>query len=473
MSVFLQWAIFLAVTAMAVAASAHALLYKRDPRASLGWIAVCVLFPAVGPVLYFLFGVNRIRIKADKLESHAPFRLAQLPEEDEQATSDAGLPEKFRALDRVSLRASGRPLLGGNGVKALHNGEEAYPEMIRAINQATETCYLSSYIFETNKTGREFISALARAKDRGVDVRVLIDGLGEKYSLPWAGRLLAKAGVRYARFLPPTLIPPQFSINLRNHRKILVCDGCTSFVGGMNIGERHMVEGKKRSPTADMHFKLSGPVVAQIEEIFLWDWGYSTDEYTKPHRPRAKEKCCAYCRCIADGPNDEMDKLTMIMAGAINSARRKVRVMTPYFLPPASITAAMQTAALRGVDVAVILPQKNNLPLVHWATRNMLWEILQRGVRVYYQPPPFNHTKLLSVDNMYVHVGSANLDPRSLRLNFELGLEVYDREFAKSVNAHFDAVREQSRETSLQEMDSRPKIERVRDSVCWLFSPYM
>jgi cardiolipin synthase len=425
-------------------------------------------------VLYFLFGVNRIKIKADKLESHAPFQLSQALEDAEKPIkADENVPFEFRALDRISRSASGRPLVGGNGVKALHNGEQAYPEMLQCIKSASETCYLSTYIFETNDMGREFIGALERAAKRGVDVRVLIDGLGELYSLPWASRLLKKAGVRHARFLPPTIVPPQFSINLRNHRKILVCDGCTAFVGGMNIGNRHLVHGKKRAPTADMHFKFAGPVVSQIEEVFLWDWGYSTDEYTQPHPPRAQESCCAYCRCIADGPNDEMDKLTMIITGAINSARRKVRIMTPYFLPPTSILSAMQTAALRGVDVAVILPEKNNLPYVHWATRNMLWEVLQRGVRVYYQPPPFNHTKLLSVDEMYVHIGSANLDPRSLRLNFELGLETYDHEFAKSVNGHFDAVRAKSRETSLQEMDSRPLPQRLRDSFCWLFSPYL
>jgi cardiolipin synthase len=475
MSVFIQWLIFLVVTAMAVTAAGHALLYKRDPRASLGWIAVCFLFPAVGPVLYFLFGINRIKIKADRLESYAPFQLAQTESAHrEDPEADILVPQEFRSQARISRNVSGRPLLGGNAVKALHNGEEAFPEMIEAVNSAEETCYLSSYIFESNKTGRDFTDALSGAVKRGVDVRVVIDGLGEKYSLPWSGRLLRKAGVPVARFLPPTVIPPQFSINLRNHRKILVCDGHTAFVGGMNIGDRHLVDKPvTRSPVADMHFCVKGPVVSQIEEVFLWDWGYTTGDYAEPHHPRAQASCCAACRCISDGPNEEMDKLGVIIAGAISSARRKVRIMTPYFLPPGNIISALQTASLRGADVAVILPSNNNLPYVHWASMNMLWELLQRGIHVYIQPPPFNHTKLLTVDNRYVHVGSANLDPRSLRLNFELGLEIYDRDFARRVNEHFDAVRGRSNEITLDDVDSRSLPVRLRDSLCWLFSPYL
>ena len=475
LDLIIKWAAVAAVTAMAIAASVHALLYKRDPRASLGWIAVCILFPAVGPLLYYLFGINRIKIKADRLEAYAPFQLSRTVNADwEDPVAGDLVPPEFRAQARISRNVSGRPLLGGNAIKAFRNGEAAYPEMLAAINSASETCYLSTYIFESNKTGKDFIEALTRAKDRGVDVRVVIDGIGEKYSLPWAGRVLKKAGVPCAHFLPPTIIPPQFSINLRNHRKMLVCDGRTAFVGGMNIGDRHLVEKPVvKSPVADTHFEVKGPAVAQIEEIFLWDWGYATGQFTEPHEPRAEHSGEAACRCVSDGPNEEMDRLTMIIAGAISSARRKVRIMTPYFLPPLNIISAMQTASLRGADVTVILPSNNNLPYVHWASMNMLWELLQRGIKVFVQPPPFNHTKLLSVDSRYVNVGSANLDPRSLRLNFELGLEIYDSEFAAEVNEHYDSVLAKSREITLEDVDSRSLLVRMRDSFFWLFSPYM
>jgi cardiolipin synthase len=174
-----------------------------------------------------------------------------------------------------------------------------------------------------------------------------------------------------------------------------------------------------------------------------------------------------------DGPNEDPDKLAMILVAAFGLARRKVMVMTPYFLPSRELIGAMQAAALRGVEVTVVLPVKNNLPFVHWATRNMLWELLQRGVRIFYQPPPFVHTKLFLMDDCYALVGSANIDPRSLRLNFEFALEVFDPDFCEVLQSHFEEARRRSREVTLQEVDSRPFPARTRDALAWLFTPYL
>ncbi len=174
-----------------------------------------------------------------------------------------------------------------------------------------------------------------------------------------------------------------------------------------------------------------------------------------------------------DGPNEDLDRLAMVLIGAVSAAQHSVCIMTPYFLPPRELISALQAAALRGVDVCVILPEKNNQPLAHWATRNMLWELLHWGVHVYYQPPPFVHSKLFVVDEHYTQVGTANIDPRSLRLNFELALEIYDQGFAATITRHFSRVREASRALTLREMDSRPLPARLRDAAAWLFSPYL
>lgn len=276
------------------------------------------------------------------------------------------------------------------------------------------------------------------------------------------------------RFLPPTLFPPTVHINLRNHRKILVADGRISFTGGMNIGDRHLA-GRSDNPSRviDAHFRLTGPIVAQIEPVFLADWGFMTKEYPAPKPVFSAETGSAVCRTIIDGPNEDLDKLTAILMGAISTARRKVLIMTPYFLPSRELIAALQTAALRGIEVTIILPEKSNLPYVDWATRNMLWELLRWGVRVYYQPPPFAHTKLFVVDDYYAQIGSANIDTRSLRLNFELVVEVYDKPFVAILTHHIDKVRERAREASLKELDNRSLPVRTRDALTWLFSPYL
>jgi cardiolipin synthase len=345
--------------------------------------------------------------------------------------------------------------------------------MWEVLAGARHTVYLSTYIFETNESGRRFVALLGEAVRRGVEVKVLVDGIGELYSYPRATPLLAEAGVSAARFLPPRLWPLTVHINLRNHRKILAVDGRVAFVGGMNLGDRHLTREEGSPGVVDLHFRLEGPVVSQVERVFLDDWDFATGETTSPPPARGKPAGESLARALVDGPNHDLNKLTTLLVGAVSQARQRVTLMTPYFLPPQELIAALQAAALKGVEVTVLLPGKNNLPVVHWATRNLLWEVLQRGVRVFYQPPPFVHSKLFLVDGAYALIGSANLDPRSLRLNFELGVEVYDPVFVRELEEHAEACRERSREVTLAEVDGRSLPERFRDSLAWLFTPYL
>ena len=268
------------------------------------------------------------------------------------------------------------------------------------------------------------------------------------------------------------LWPPSVSINLRNHRKSLVVDGREAFTGGINVRDRYLAEhGEAR--IVDLHFRLVGPVVVQIETVFLRDWHFATgDDLTAP-RQMPRPAGPALCRAVADGPDGGLDRLTTLYTGAMASARQRIAIMTPYFVPPRELIAPLQAAAMSGVDVSVILPQRNNLPYVHRATRHMLWELLQRGVHVYYQPPPFVHSRLFYVDDYYAQIGSANFDARSLRLNFELNVEVYDRETVTNLAAHFEAVRARSSAITLAEVDGRPLPTKALDGAAWLFSPYL
>jgi cardiolipin synthase len=181
----------------------------------------------------------------------------------------------------------------------------------------------------------------------------------------------------------------------------------------------------------------------------------------------------ALVRAVADGPDKEFRRLHLLIMGALACSRRRVLIMTPYFIPDQPLIAALVTTALRGIEVTLVLPARNNLPYVHWATRAYLWELLQHGIRIFYQPPPFVHTKLLLVDGVWSLIGSANLDPRSLRLNFEFNLEVYDREFTGRLERGFRGTVARSREASQAEMDARSLPERLRDGVAKLFSPYL
>jgi cardiolipin synthase len=456
----------------------HALLHKRDPRAALMWVVGCFLFSGLGAVLYWLLGVNRVRTHAQDLRQRGFWRHGGGScRGRERHILPAGHRARraLAALIPTSERVTRRPLMMGNRITMLRNGEEAYPRMLDAIRRAVNSVYLATYIFDDDRTGREFVMALKEAQARGVKVRVLLDGLGAAQAVGGAGRILRKAGVRFAWFLPLTPLPEGLHLNLRNHRKILVVDGRVGFTGGMNIGDRHRVTlGPPGGRVQDLHFLFEGPILDEFQEVFIEDWYFATRESLgyepcPPGRPPGR----AVCRALSDGPNEDFEKLNWILLGVLSWARKSVRIMTPYFVPTRELVAALNTAALRGVRVEVMLPARNNHRAVDWACRASLWEMLQKGVRFYEQPAPFNHSKLLVADGMYALVGSANMDNRSLRLNFEFNVEVYEPGFAARLESHFAVLKRSSRILTLAEMDGQPLWIKVRNRLARLFSPFL
>ncbi|MBP1727999.1 MAG: cardiolipin synthetase 2 [Deltaproteobacteria bacterium] len=474
----LQVLLFCSLAALALLSAGHALLMKRDPRSALGWIVVCLTLPFLGPLLYWSMGINSISRKARqwlesgrRLAGWEKFPLSNEPQSASTLPPTAAYLNEFRALsDRV---VSSR-LVPGNRIVPLENGEHAYPAMLDAINSATRSINLSTYIFDGDATGRRFADALMAAAARGVAVRVIIDSLGEKYSRPTVCTLLKGSPVKVGRFLP---LRQGGYINLRNHRKILVVDGCRGFTGGMNIGDRHLVERQGGPPAVkDMHFLVEGQVVSDLQRTFLKDWYFVTGELVKDKDffPVIAPAGNALVRAVSDGPDKDLRKLTWIIMGALSFARKRILIMTPYFIPERPLVSALITAALRGVEITMVLPAKNNLPYVHWASRSYLWELLQHGIRIYYQPPPFVHTKMFLMDSTWSLIGSANLDPRSLRLNFEFNLEIYDADFSRQLTDKFMAAVTASRRVTIEEVDfGRSLPVKIRDGLAKLFSPYL
>jgi cardiolipin synthase len=457
---------------LAILSAGHALINKRDPRSALGWILTCITVPLLGPLFYWGMGVNRIYSRAKRWQREAGESSSALPPG--APSVPAPLPAELyylKELRSLSDRVVSTELWPGNSIVPLENGEGAYPAMLAAIEAGVSSIHLCTYIFDGDDTGERFAGALARAADRGVEVRVIVDSLGEKYSRPTARVLLKGSAVQFRSFLP---LRPGGYLNLRNHRKILVVDGVLGFTGGMNIGSRHLVSG---SPPVvkDLHFQVRGPVVADLQRTFLEDWRFAKGERLTGERffPQLQPAGTALVRAVSDGPDKEFRKLHWIILGALSCARKQVTVVTPYFIPDRPLIAALITAALRGVSITMVLPDLNNLPFVQWASRSYLWELLQQGVQIYAQPAPFVHTKFIVVDGSWSLIGSANLDPRSLRLNFELDLEVYDIAFARLLELRGAAAVSASRKITLAEMDGRTLPVKIRDGAAKLFSPYL
>jgi len=464
---------------LSLVATGHAVLSKRDTRAAIGWVGVIWLAPILGVLLYVWLGINRIERRARSLraERRRPRASAGLSPCHTEVLDQALTPEgtHLKSLDKLVRQVSRRPLVAGNRVTPLVNGDQAYPAMLQAIDAAAQSITLSTYIFAHDGTGQRFLDALRRAVSRQVEVRVLIDDVGARYSWPPMPGVLRRAGISCAQFLP-TLIPWRFQYsNLRSHRKILVVDGRIGFTGGINIHERNCLERQPRHPVQDLHFHLTGPVVAQFQEAFADDWVFCTGELLQGESwfSAVEPEGPVLARGIPDGPDDDFETLRLTLLGAIACARSSILVVTPYFLPDASLIAALNVAALRGVQVDIVLPAENDLALVQWASTALLWQVLERGCRVWLSPPPFDHTKLLLVDELWTLLGSANWDPRSLRLNFEFNVECYDRQLATSLTDLVRSKIQQSRPLSLADMDGRSLPTRLRDGVARLFSPYL
>lgn len=455
-------------------AAGHALLHKRDPRSALVWVTLSLALPLFGPLSYWLLGINRISRRALRWQRRK--RRLGIEELLQQRPGSFLLPEPFAHLrDLVVLgdRVVRTRLQSGNRIELLENGEGAYPAMLAAIEQARETINLCSYIFDGDGVGQSFVAALRAAAQRGVAVRVIVDALGERYSKVSAREALDGSGVDLRLYLPLTKGP---FINLRNHRKLLVVDGAIAFTGGMNIRSRHCVASTDPlEATADLHFCVHGPIIADLQRIFLEDWFFVSGQLLDEPRffPSLTPCGSAVVRAIGDGPDREFRKLEWIVMGALSAARRRVRIMTPYFIPDRPMIVALTTAALRGIEITLILPGHTNLPFVSWASRASYWELLKNGIRIYEQQAPFVHTKLLQVDDCWTLIGSANLDTRSLRLNFELNLSVFDLPFAAAIHRYLDAAVLHSRSISLAQVDGRSLPVRLRDGAARLFSPYL
>lgn len=467
----LPW--FLVLDLIVVApACAHILLTKENEAAAVGWLALVVLSPFVGVALYLVFGVNRVERRARRLRRQpSRFMPFEAPVPGVASPKHNGIDH---AVAAATSAAQDLPLVAGNAVDPLIDGDQAYPAMLAAIRQARESIALSSYIFDHDSIGERFANELAAARDRGVSVRILIDDMGLRYSPSSIDTLLKARGLTAARFLPTKIKFIRY-INLRNHRKIMIVDGREAFIGGINIRQGHVLKERPRHPVRDLHFRVRGPVIDQLSDLFSEDWGFATGEdiVLPPWPNDAPNVGTALARLVPDGPDHDFEKLQWVIGCALGAAQNRVRIMTPYFLPNQVLASALMVAALRGVDVEVIVPQRTNLPFIGWAMASYFQRLLEHRVKIFLSPPPFDHSKAMVIDDQWCLVGSTNWDPRSLRLNFEANLEVVSADFAKQLAAQFEARRAESHPVSLSAVQRAPLTTKLRNNFMRLFSPYL
>jgi cardiolipin synthase len=454
--------------AIALAVTVHVLLTKREVAAAVGWIGLAWFSPFVGGFTYLVLGINRVRRRAIAVRGRVPhpgpgWREPTTPRDDGH----------LKPLGRSIGVITGRQNEPGNAIAILQSGDEAYPAMLAAIAGARTSIGLSSYIIRADAIGTRFVDALHAARARGVEVRVIVDGIGSGWVLSPAYFALRRAGVPVRRFMHSPMPWRMPFLNLRTHKKILVVDGTVGFTGGINIADQNIIAEHHPDPVQDTHFRIAGPVVSQLVDAFAQDWAFLAGEVLDgpawfPPLERAGE---ADARVITAGPDQDLDKVEFSVLQAIACARDSIRVMTPYFLPDQQMVNALSLAAMRGVTVELFIPEEGDHRLINWAVPANVGPLLRDGVRIWRSPPPFRHSKVVVVDGEWCLIGSSNWDMRSFRLNFELCVEVYDRPLAAALEALMAGNR--GRALAMADLDARPMPERLRDAWARLLLPYL
>ena len=467
---------------LGVPAAIHATMTKEEVRAAIGWVGVIVLSPVVGPLIYAIVGVNRIRRKTLNLSREGLLaagwhHMAEYDVTNEQMRETYG--EALAAMQRLGDTVGRCKLTAGNRITLLSSGDEAYAAMLAAIDAAKRSILLETYIFDRDPAGERFVAALSAAVARGVQVRVLIDAVGARYSIPSIVSDLKRAKVPADVFNGNIVMGLRLPYaNLRTHRKILIVDGGVAFTGGLNIRSGFCNEFLGESAALDTHFRLTGPVVSDLFRIAYEDWRFSggdelSGEAWQIAPPPDAPEGGIFARVVPSGPDKSLETNHRVLMGAFSIAKRHIHIMSPYFLPDRELISAIVTAARRGVEIDIVVPFSNNLKLVDLAMTAQFDQLLKHGCRIWRASGAFNHSKLAVIDGVWSYVGSSNIDPRSLRLNFEVDIEVVDARFAELIGHRIAAALSQARQVKLEELRERPFVQRLVERITWLGSPYL
>jgi cardiolipin synthase A/B len=454
---------------------------RRNPTVALAWVAVLLLFPYAGFILYLLFGRHiyserRFRLKGldDQRVRSRVRRQARALDEHRIEFSDPAI-ERFRPLMRLLLAEDRAVIWTRSRVEYEDRGEAHFIAMLEAIRSARQSIHAEYYIIRNDALGRRFIDALAEKARDGVTVRLVYDAVGCARAGRHLFRPLAAAGGRAVPFFPGLLGIINFRINFRNHRKILVVDGDVGFIGGYNIGLEYLGEGHL-GPWRDAHLRIEGDAVQSLQARFLMDWNYAAHESLGFEdgffsEPRAAGSVA--CQIASSGPDTPKMAIKEGFLKLIASAVRTIEITTPYFVPDDSVLDALRIAAVSGVLVRIMIPSKPDHLFVYWATLSYIGALLDAGVQAFTYDRGFLHAKTCVVDGEACSVGTANWDVRSFKLNFETNAFIYDRGVCDELRRAFERDLEHCTQMTSERYAARGRLVRVKESISRLLTPLL
>ncbi|ANE48903.1 cardiolipin synthase [Paenibacillus swuensis] len=457
------------------------ILEFRHPSKTIAWMFILFIFPIIGFVMYYFLAKEykhrrRVRRKGSLISKEVRefvFKEANIVRKPEDVCNDEFM-EQHRLFGLLQALPDS-PITTCNETQVLTNAEQTYEAIFRAIEGAKHHVHVEYYIFQPDKIGTKFRDLLIRKAQEGVEVRLIVDGvgshnLGAKFLKP-----LKDAGIEQHFFLPPMVAFFDKRVNYRNHRKIVVVDGLTGFLGGINIGDEHLGANEILGFWRDTHLRVTGDAVYFLQHTFLTDWAFVSKrkithlEYFPKHGCVGKEQV----QIISSGPDVQWDSILEMIFGAITVAKKRIWIASPYFIPDDSIYMALKTAAVSGLDVRLVLPGIPDSRLVELAAMSYLEELMQAGVRVFSYQKGFIHAKIMVIDNMLATVGTANMDMRSFFSNFELNAVMFDKKSIRRIEEDFQQDLKDSKELDLKEFSMRSRMQRSKEVLARLLSPLL
>lgn len=463
-----------------IAATVYTVIHeRRDPVRALSWIAVIMLLPFLGLGLFVFFGqdyrkqkiFNRKEVKDLKEFEHLSYK--QLRQIDNYDNPDV---VANRQIITLLLNNNKSLLTTNNTLEVLIDGRQTFDELMRALEAAQHSIHIEYYIFEEDVIGMQIAEILMRKSRSGVEVRFIYDDVGS-WSLSGSFiRMMRKAGVEIHCFMPVVFPWLTSKINYRNHRKIVVIDSTVGFTGGLNIADRY-IHGTRHGTWRDTHLRITGYAVLTLQMTFLTDWYFATgiqlrdrDRYFLSDHPCEGD---TVMQIATSGPDSDWATIQQAYFSAITKATDHIYISTPYFMPGESLLTALKVAALSGLDVRIMLPSRSDSKIVYWASRSYIAELLDAKIKVHLYTSGFNHSKVITIDNNFSSIGTANMDNRSFEDNFEVTAMIYDRQITNQLEEQFLADLSHSTQLQKRQWSRRPRSEQVKEAVARLFSPLL
>lgn len=461
---------------LGIAAALHAVFTVRTAQGSIAWALSLLFMPYVTLIPYLVFGRSSFdayieaRRQANQEMHTAIADLNWRPwVEEALAAKQSDSYDSLRAMRKLGRM----PCLANNKVSLLINGDATFDAIFAAIREARQVVLIQFFIIKDDAIGRRLQQALLEKASHGVEIYVLYDQVGS-HALPREYvETLRNAGVKIRAFATRRGWLNRFQVNFRNHRKIVVVDGLVGFIGGHNVGDEYLGSNPRLSPWRDTHVQMHGPVVASLQESFAEDWFWASRRLPPLILPDTYPDEGVLCQVLASGPADPQETCSLFFLEAIHSATRRIWITSPYFIPDESMLAALRLAVLRGVDVRILLPSRPDHRIVYAASSLFAFEAIRAGVHIYRYNPGFLHQKVVLVDDEISAIGSANLDNRSFRLNFEIMLLTVDAAFATEVQTMLEQDFAESRQVTLADSKEVRKLQALGMRIARLISPIL